>query len=51
MHATKLNENNVLEAGFSVAPMMDWTDRAGKPNTISAEGGRVPKCTEQSIRI
>jgi hypothetical protein len=27
---TKLNENNMLEAGFSVAPMMDWTGTAQK---------------------
>jgi hypothetical protein len=23
---TKLNENNMLEAKFAIAPMMDWTD-------------------------
>src|SRR2546425_12413233 len=26
-HATKFNENNMLDHRFSVAPMMDWTDR------------------------
>jgi len=25
-----LNENNMLDHRFSVAPMMDWTDRAEK---------------------
>src|SRR3989441_12491593 len=26
-HATKFNENNMLDHRFAVAPLMDWTDR------------------------
>jgi hypothetical protein len=31
----KFNESNMLERQFSIAPMMEWTDRAEKRSLIS----------------
>jgi hypothetical protein len=28
--SAKINENNMLDRRFAIAPMMDWTDRAEK---------------------
>jgi hypothetical protein len=31
----KLNESKMLERRFSIAPMMEWTDRAEKQSVVS----------------
>jgi hypothetical protein len=30
-----MNENNMLERVFAIAPMMEWTDRAEKQSVAS----------------
>jgi hypothetical protein len=33
--SAKINENNMLDCRFSVAPMMDWTDERKKRGIVS----------------
>jgi hypothetical protein len=33
MRAAKINENNMLEARFAIAPMMDWVESFLKSNS------------------